>query len=124
MHVDVSKVEAAAVGDQGQAARQGHVTRVASRSRGAQLALAPGRQCAAGSCRGRAAHTARLAEKTGQTTPETVDTLHVCLQLCRLSGISCLDSRAQSLRIKSVLRESWFADVPTMFRVLYFIKRN
>ena len=39
MHVDASKVEAAAVGDQGQAARQGHVTRVASRRRGAQLAL-------------------------------------------------------------------------------------
>ena len=37
-----SKVEATAVGDQGQAARQGHVTRVASRRRGAQLALAPG----------------------------------------------------------------------------------
>ena len=39
MHVDASKVEAAAVGDQGQAARLGHVTRVASRRHGAQLAL-------------------------------------------------------------------------------------
>ena len=41
MHVDASKVEAAAGGDQGQAARQGHVIRVASRRRGAQLELAP-----------------------------------------------------------------------------------